>query len=290
MANTLDTGGSQTLLPTESHLSWPRRVLIVDDAASTRRLLRAVLEAGGFDVAGEADNGSSAIEQARELQPDVVLLDICMPGADGSSALSGLLQAAPNARVIVLSGMDPKRVAAPLLEGGATGFVPKGLPPFELLDRIATILDTPSQGAVTSGSTVPDSRPAADPATASARQHPRGVVCEDNAMTRRLVSEVLESCDVDVIAATETGPNLLSVVDLAQPDIVVLDLWLPGTPGLTLLPELHKRAPRAVVIVYSAYEESKDTALAAGAAAFVAKPHFDELAERIRRLYPSRRP
>jgi DNA-binding NarL/FixJ family response regulator len=144
----LTAGSGSTLqaeppAPPTNQLDWPLRVLIVDDAASTRRLLRGVLECSPeFDVAGEADNGASAIEVADTVQPDVVLLDLYMPVSDGSSALGGLLRVVPDASVIVLSGMD-KKAAPPLLAAGAAAFVPKGLAPLELLERLSGIVGRP---------------------------------------------------------------------------------------------------------------------------------------------------
>ncbi|MEY2433004.1 MAG: hypothetical protein QOC92_2729 [Acidimicrobiaceae bacterium] len=264
-------------------LEWPTRVLIVDDAASTRRFLRAVLEhCPEFDVVGEAEDGASAVQIADLLQPDVVLLDLSMPGTDGSSALGGLLHVAPNARVIILSGMDPN-TATPLLAAGATAFVPKGLPPFELLERLGSILER----AVTlqrAAAAPAKARPPAAPPQPSPRVQPRGVICEDDAMARHLIAQVLENRGVPVIAETDGVPNLLSVVELSQPELVILDLWLEGTPGTSALAEIRRLSPRTVVIVYSAYEEWKDKALAAGASAFVAKPRFEELDGHIQRL------
>lgn len=118
----------------------PLQVLIVDDVASTRRFLRAVLEhCRDFDVVGEAGDGRAAIERATALQPDVVLLDISMPLVDGPSALKGVLQGAPNARVIVVSGMN-QTAGPPMLDAGATAFVPKGITPIEFLERLGDIL------------------------------------------------------------------------------------------------------------------------------------------------------
>jgi CheY-like chemotaxis protein len=258
----------------------PTRVLIVDDAASTRRFLRGVLEyCPQFDVAGEAENGASAIEMADALQPDVVLLDLSMPESDGSSALSGLLTVAPNARVIVLSGTDEKK-AAPLLAAGATAFVPKGLAPFELLDRLGSILRQP----VTMQRAVPAPPRTANIVERDAPMQLRAIVCDDDAMARHLVARILSSCDVPLLAETDGVPHLLSVVRLSQPEIVVLDLWLEGTTGTSAIPEIRKISPGTIVIVYSAYEEWKDKALAAGAAMFVAKPNFGELEAVIRQL------
>jgi DNA-binding NarL/FixJ family response regulator len=265
-------------------LVWPTRVLIVDDAASTRRFLRGVLEyCPEFDVAGEADDGATAVQMAEALQPDVVLLDLSMPVTDGATALAELLRVAPHARVIVLSGMDEKGTAAPLLAAGATAYIPKGLAPFELLERLGTIIGrsvtlqrpTSADGPILSAVPSPQ-----------AQAQPRAIICDDDPTSRHLVTQVLENCDVAVLAETDGVPNLLAVVELAKPEIVVLDLWLEGTTGTIAVPEIRKLSPRTLIIVYSAYEEWRDKALAAGAAAFVAKPHFDQLEAAILRLTP----
>jgi CheY-like chemotaxis protein len=257
------------------------RVLIVDDAASTRRFLRGVLEhSRQFEVAGEAANGASAVEMAEALQPDVVLLDLSMPLTDGATALSGLLRVAPNALVIVLSGVNPER-SAPLLAAGASGFIPKGLAPYELLERLGRIVGRP----VSVQPAPPSEERSAD--TDAGLVRPRAVICDDDATSRRLVGRVLENCGVSVVAETDSVPHLLTVVGLAKPELLVLDLWLEGTTGTTAIPEIAEISPDTFVIVYSAYVEWKVKALAAGAAAFVAKPDFDELEAHIRRAVPA---
>ncbi|MEA3021105.1 MAG: hypothetical protein QOI47_2629 [Actinomycetota bacterium] len=263
----------------ELELAWPTRVLIVDDAPSTRHFLRAVLEyCPQFEVAGEAADGSSAIEMAAVLQPDVVLLDLSMPGRDGSSALGALLQAAPNCRVLILSGTAEDR-AGPLLAAGATAFVPKGLAPFELIERLGTILGLPV--VVERNAAVPNV------GTTIVRARPTAVVCDDDTMARRLVAEVLDGCGVSVIAETDVVPSLLAVIELVKPELVVLDLWLEGTTGASAIPEIRKRSPGTQVVVYSAHEDWKEDALACGATAFVAKPNFDVLGAAIHWLIPS---
>jgi CheY-like chemotaxis protein len=260
----------------------PTRVLIVDDAASTRRFLRGVLDyCPEFEVAGEAVNGAEAVEMADSLQPDVVLLDLCMPVVDGSGALGSLLRVAPNSKVIVLSGMSASR-EEPLLAQGATGFVPKGLAPFDLLERLGAIVGRP----VTLQRSAPEQQRIDDPEKPKIVEplQARGVICDDDPMVRRLLGQVLANCDVPVLAETDGVPALLSVIELAQPEVLVLDLWLEGMTGTSAIPEIRKLSPRTVVLVYSAYEEWKDNALAAGASAFVAKPNFEQLEAEILRL------
>src|SRR5437867_9828429 len=103
----------------------PTRVLLVDDHPITRAALTGLLEQNCFSVVGEADEGAQAIERARQLQPDLVLLDLSMPGIDGLEALPRLRAAAPECEVVVLtaSGRDEDLLAA--IRGGAAGYLLK---------------------------------------------------------------------------------------------------------------------------------------------------------------------
>jgi CheY-like chemotaxis protein len=112
------------------------RTLILDDSASTRRLLRAVLEhSERFSVVGEASDGRTGIAMAAALRPDLILLDLSMPLLDGASALREIVDVAPNATVVVMSGM-PETTETAVLEAGASALLPKGLAPNEVIDRL----------------------------------------------------------------------------------------------------------------------------------------------------------
>jgi NarL family two-component system response regulator LiaR len=115
------------------------RVLIADDHAVVRQGLRTFLDLQpDVEVAGEAADGEEAVEAARRLSPDVVLLDLAMPRLDGVAALPRLREAAPAARVIVLTsfGEDDRVFAA--LRAGAAGFLLKDVEPAELVRGIRT--------------------------------------------------------------------------------------------------------------------------------------------------------
>jgi DNA-binding NarL/FixJ family response regulator len=114
----------------------PERILVVDDHPLTRDALSSLLAQGGFDVVGEAPDGVEALDLARELQPDLVLLDLSMPGLDGLAALPRLRAAAPGCEVVVLtaSGTEENLLAA--IRGGAAGYLLKSEPP----ERIVSFL------------------------------------------------------------------------------------------------------------------------------------------------------
>ncbi len=112
------------------------RVLIVDDHPLTREALATLLAGNDFDVVGQASDGQEAIELAGRLRPQLVLLDLSMPGLDGLSALPGLRAAVPDAEVIVLtaSGTEDNLLAA--IRAGAAGYLLKSEPP----DKIVAFL------------------------------------------------------------------------------------------------------------------------------------------------------
>ena len=110
------------------------RVLIVDDHPLTRDALATLLAGNDFEVVGQASDGREAIELAGRLRPQLVLLDLSMPGLDGLSALPGLRDAVPDAEVIVLtaSGTEENLLAA--IRAGAAGYLLKSEPPDRIVD------------------------------------------------------------------------------------------------------------------------------------------------------------
>ncbi|SNY57747.1 response regulator transcription factor [Paractinoplanes atraurantiacus] len=116
------------------------RVLLVDDQQLIRAGLRMLCEAeGDLDVVGEAGDGREAITLAERLAPDVVVMDLRMPGVDGISATSRILAGRPATRVLVLTTFGDDDHLYPALTAGAAGFLLKDAPPAELLDGIRRV-------------------------------------------------------------------------------------------------------------------------------------------------------
>ncbi len=104
----------------------PIRVLVCDDSEAFRALLRYTLqEDPGIEVVGEAADGMAAIQAAERLQPDVVLLDLTMPILDGMDAIAAVLERAPGAQVVALSGWGAERMEQAALDQGAIAYVEK---------------------------------------------------------------------------------------------------------------------------------------------------------------------
>ena len=112
-------------------------VLIVDDHPVVRTGIRGMLEGHpDFEVVGEATNGEEAVDLAGRLEPDVVLMDLRMPGTDGVAATARLRKTRPQARVLVLTTSDSAADTLRAVEAGATGYVLKDAPREEIYDAI----------------------------------------------------------------------------------------------------------------------------------------------------------
>ena len=102
-----------------------KRVLIVDDTAFMRLSLKAMLEKNGFEVIGEAENGSVAVIKYKELRPDIVTMDITMPVMDGLQALKEIRQFDSNSKIVMISALGQESYVREAVMLGAKGFVIK---------------------------------------------------------------------------------------------------------------------------------------------------------------------
>jgi len=119
----------------------PTRVLLVDDHVLVRAGIRALVDMiEGVEVVGEAGNGSEALRLSEELQPDLVLLDITMPGLSGFSTLEQITSQFPKVRVVMLTMHEAREYAMQALSSGAAGFIPKSAASTELRQAIETVM------------------------------------------------------------------------------------------------------------------------------------------------------
>jgi two-component system chemotaxis response regulator CheY len=116
------------------------RVLIVDDAAFMRMMLRDILAKNGFEVVGEAENGKIAVQMYNELKPDVVTMDITMPEMDGIAAVKEIKAADPAAKVVMVSAMGQQAMVIEAIRSGAADFIVKPFQPDRVLEALGKAL------------------------------------------------------------------------------------------------------------------------------------------------------
>ena len=115
-------------------------VLIADDAAFMRMMLKNVLTEAGYEVVGEAENGAVAVSKYRELNPDLTTMDITMPEMDGLTAWKEIRAGDPSARVVMCSAMGQQSMVIESIQAGAKDFIVKPFQPDRVLEAVQKAL------------------------------------------------------------------------------------------------------------------------------------------------------
>ncbi|MBP1743577.1 MAG: chemotaxis protein CheY [Firmicutes bacterium] len=115
------------------------RVLIVDDAAFMRMMIKDILEKNGYDVVAEANNGIKAVEMYKRERPDVVTMDITMPDMDGIEAVKAIKEFDPSAKIIMCSAMGQQAMVMDAIRAGAKDFVVKPFQPDRVLEALSKL-------------------------------------------------------------------------------------------------------------------------------------------------------
>lgn len=117
-----------------------KNVLIADDAAFMRMMLKDILVKSGYTVVGEAKNGQEAIEQYQTCTPDLVTMDITMPQKDGIAALKEIMAANPGAKIIMCSAMGQQGMVIEAIQSGAKDFIVKPFKPERVIASIKKVI------------------------------------------------------------------------------------------------------------------------------------------------------
>lgn len=116
------------------------RILVVDDAAFMRMMLKDILTKNNYEVVGEAGDGKEALEKYKELKPDLVTMDITMPEMDGIEAVQRIKELDPEARIIMVSAMGQQAMVIDAIQAGARDFVVKPFQPERVIEAVRKAL------------------------------------------------------------------------------------------------------------------------------------------------------
>ncbi len=117
------------------------RVLVADDAAFMRQMIREIIEPEGFEVVGEASDGVEVVESFRELEPDLVMMDIVMPKRSGIDAVKEIVAKAPAARIVMCSALGQESLVMEALQAGAKDFIVKPFKPDAVLSTLRKVAE-----------------------------------------------------------------------------------------------------------------------------------------------------
>jgi CheY-like chemotaxis protein len=244
------------------------KALVVDDDAEIREMLAEYLATQGFEVL-TATNGLEALLRVKRERPAAVVLDLMMPRLGGLETLKRIRAFDPAAKVVVVSGSLDSEVRRQALALGAAGVLEK---PVSLADLVAALGETapaprrPTQPPAERAETrEPPVAPAAEPG--------RILIVDDDAEMRTMLSELLALLGYSVREVSNGAAAVREIV-AAPPDLVLLDINMPGLSGIDALPTIRALAPQTAVIMVSGTEDAATAkrALAYGAFDYVVKP------------------
>lgn len=118
-----------------------KTVLVVDDAVFMRTTIKRMLEDQSFNVIGEASNGAEAVEMYRKLLPDVVTMDVTMPGMTGIEAVEAIISEHPNAKIVMVTALGQQKLIVDAIEKGAKDFVTKPFNPEQIIQVLTNVTD-----------------------------------------------------------------------------------------------------------------------------------------------------
>lgn len=117
-----------------------KAILLVDDAAFMRMMIKDILTKNGYDVVGEAENGLKAVEKFKELSPDLVIMDITMPEMDGIQAVKAIREVSGDAKIIMCSAMGQQAMVIEAIQSGARDFIVKPFQADRILESVKKVI------------------------------------------------------------------------------------------------------------------------------------------------------
>ncbi|MCI8635674.1 MAG: response regulator [Eubacterium sp.] len=117
-----------------------KNILVCDDAAFMRMMIKDILTKNGYNVVGEAENGLKAVEKYNETKPDLVLMDITMPEMDGIQAVKKIKEMDPNAKIVMCSAMGQQAMVIEAIQSGAKDFIVKPFQAERVLEAVKKVV------------------------------------------------------------------------------------------------------------------------------------------------------
>lgn len=208
-------------------------VLVIDDEPLIRDLLRIVLGRHGYDV-HTASSGREGIESFRQLSPRFTFLDLHLPDMNGIEVLKKIRQVDPRSAVMILTAAASENFEKQARDLGVTDFLSKGLPVEALLGAVQQRTRAPADSAKLMSTEAEGARAGAGTKECSI------LIVDDEPVIRYWLTHALTERGHRVRAAQD-GPAALAQVELEQPDLVVLDMHMPGMSGVELMRRLRAK-------------------------------------------------
>lgn len=259
------------------------RVLIVDDNASMRTLLSALLAKQGFKVVGALVDGSNVIASVSELSPDIVCLDYQLPGRNGLEILNEINEKFPEIDVVFMTASNQGGIKKIAADAGATGFLQKPFSQQQILAELKQVGEARSCVAKARDKNTPPSRQQA------AFVKKTAIIVDDNSSIRLLLKSILNELGLHIVASVSTGEEGIRAAKEHRPDILFLDVNMPDISGIEALPKITEASPETAIVMVTGdtSREIVQQAAGLGARGYIVKPVRPAYIENVlKKLYP----
>jgi DNA-binding NarL/FixJ family response regulator len=249
-------------MSTDAPESQVPRVVVVDDDESVRTAIAGLLAACGIEIAGVAPDGEAGVELVARTRPDVVVMDLRMPRLDGAAATELIRAHDETVQVVLLSAYDDPSLVTGAKLNGAYAYLVKGCAGSLVVDVVtqAFALASGLRSQQSAGATADDGSL-------------RVVIADDVVTVRDSLTQMLKAAKLSVVGAAADGRDALRLAVELQPDVLVVDLRMPGLDGITVATHVKALAPHVAVVLYSGHTDAEfvDDAYRAGVDGFVEK-------------------
>jgi DNA-binding NarL/FixJ family response regulator len=265
------------------------RVMIVEDSYVVRKALGKIMAGLGHTVVAEVADGAQAVSEYSNHQPDIVTMDLTMPGMSGAEATSQIIARFPAARIIVISASEEKQVVLDALERGARHYIIKPITPEKVAATIDNVLqqqfDQQKYRELIRKLKAADDFADGIENVLRAREDRavRVLIVDDSAVARKSLREIVTALGYTVAGEAGNGSQAFVEYTRCKPDIVTMDLTMQGINGAEATSRIIATFPEARIVVISAMEERRVVidALERGARHFVIKPITREKIEAV---------
>lgn len=250
------------------------RILIVDDDASMRALLSALMADRGYEVVAALEDGSGIMEAIRQKKPDIICLDYQLPGRDGLDILREINEASPLIDVLFMTASGDTSVEQKAADAGAAGFIRKPFGQAQIIKEIEQVWETRQHATAANekSALAQDEHIQQQPDTPFNRRSV--VIADDNGTIRFLLKGLLTELGFKVVQLVSNGEEALKAAAIHRPGVLCLDVEMPVMSGLEALPLIREASPRTAVVMVtgSATRELVEKATAHGAKGYIVKP------------------
>ncbi len=254
------------------------KVLIVDDSPMVADILKSVLKGLGHEVKAVVARGSEALDAYRKHKPDLVTMDIVMPDMDGIEATKSILAHDPAAIIVVVTSLDRISTVVKALAAGARGYVTQPIDREQLAEVIQ--MTRSYRAKIDRGTlTWEHDRPGGDAGRTGAPRPKapaslKTLLVDDAPVTAGVLRKMLTDLGHTVVHVAKSGVEAIAAYRKLKPDLVTMDVVMPGIDGIEATKAIIKDSPDALIVMITSVgrESMLVRALAAGARGYVVQP------------------